>query len=325
MITVVKAGRWNKYFADFKKSNYVAIDFGANYVGKSKEEMKLLLKQINPKASDGQINIRAGQIDKFINKIEIDEYIITYNSDDREYWIGKVVTKAIYEAHWFESWRIQRKVERIGCVSRDELPVEIRNSLGAIMTVFQLPEEYEKVILAAVGGQKISQETIIDKLSYFSEIKQDITEQSFEFIKDTISALDPYQFQDLVAGLLRALGYKTKVSSPWPDGGKDIVATKDWFGFEEPTIFVEVKHRKDKMGRPEIQKLLGAMKIWYKALFVSSGGYKKEAYEFAEKTNHHIVLVNLNELTSLIIDNYDNFDVEAQRVLSLTKIYRPIK
>lgn len=61
--------------------------------------MKLLLKQINPKASDGQINIRAGQIDKFINKIEIDEYIITYNSDDREYWIGKVVTKAIYEAH----------------------------------------------------------------------------------------------------------------------------------------------------------------------------------------------------------------------------------
>lgn len=82
------------------------------------------------------------------------------------------------------------------------------------MTVFQLPEEYEKVILAAVGGQKISQETIIDKLSYFSEIKQDITEQSFEFIKDTISALDPYQFQDLVAGLLRALGYKTKVSSP---------------------------------------------------------------------------------------------------------------
>lgn len=49
--------------------------------------------------------------------------------------------------------------------------------------------------------------------------------------------------QDLVAGLLRAMGYKTRVSPSGPDRGKDIVASPDGFGFESPRIVVEVKHR----------------------------------------------------------------------------------
>jgi restriction system protein len=42
--------------------------------------------------------------------------------------------------------------------------------------------------------------------------------------------------QDLVAGLLRALGYKKRVSPAGPDRGKDIVASPDGFGFESPRI-----------------------------------------------------------------------------------------
>ncbi|MDC0946604.1 restriction endonuclease [Nitrospinaceae bacterium] len=42
--------------------------------------------------------------------------------------------------------------------------------------------------------------------------------------------------QELVAGLLRAMGSKTKVFPAGPDQGKDIIASPDGFDFEIPRI-----------------------------------------------------------------------------------------
>ena len=67
--------------------------------------------------------------------------------------------------------------------------------------------------------------------------------KAIEFIKDKVSKLDWDEMQDLVAGLLRGMGYKTRVSNSGPDRGKDIVASPDGLGFESPRIVVEVKHR----------------------------------------------------------------------------------
>ncbi|MFE4573064.1 restriction endonuclease [Paenibacillus chitinolyticus] len=44
--------------------------------------------------------------------------------------------------------------------------------------------------------------------------------------------LDPWEMQELVAGLLQAMGYQTKVSPKGPDGGVDVLAHRDAFGFE---------------------------------------------------------------------------------------------
>ena len=46
--------------------------------------------------------------------------------------------------------------------------------------------------------------------------------------------------QELVAGILRAMGLKTKISNKGPDRGKDIIASPDGLGLENPRIFVEV-------------------------------------------------------------------------------------
>jgi predicted Mrr-cat superfamily restriction endonuclease len=56
-----------------------------------------------------------------------------------------------------------------------------------------------------------------------------------------IAALDPREVEHLVAGILRAMGFKTRVSPVGPDRGKDIVASPDGFGFKDPRIVVEVK------------------------------------------------------------------------------------
>lgn len=64
-----------------------------------------------------------------------------------------------------------------------------------------------------------------------------------------VSALPLDDMQELVAGLLRSLGYKTRISEAGPDRVKDIVASRDGLGFESPRIVVEVKHRRMRWAR----------------------------------------------------------------------------
>lgn len=78
-------------------------------------------------------------------------------------------------------------------------------------------------------------------------------EVAFERIKDQISALDWSEMQELAAGILRAMGYKTLVSSTDADKGKDIIALLDSFGLEPLRIMVDFRHRIARMGNNEIR------------------------------------------------------------------------
>ena len=75
-----------------------------------------------------------------------------------------------------------------------------------------------------------------------------VLEKADRLIEDRIAALDWRQMQELVAGILRGMGYKTTVSADGPDRGVDIFASPDGLGLQEPRIFVEVKHRGGAMG-----------------------------------------------------------------------------
>ena len=61
--------------------------------------------------------------------------------------------------------------------------------------------------------------------------------------------------QRLVVGILRSMGYKTRISPAGPDRGRDIEASPDGLGLVDPRIVVQVKQRKaqkseEKLVRP---------------------------------------------------------------------------
>ncbi|MNP52884.1 hypothetical protein D3C76_1473060 [compost metagenome] len=72
---------------------------------------------------------------------------------------------------------------------------------------------------------------------------------ALERIKDLINALPWDDMQDLVAGILRAMGYKTQVSPAGPDRGKDIIASPDGFGFENPRRFQQRRLLRGRTGQ----------------------------------------------------------------------------
>lgn len=63
--------------------------------------------------------------------------------------------------------------------------------------------------------------------------------------------------EQLVAAILRAMGYKARVTPKGPDRGVDVIASPDGLGLEEPRIKAEVKHRpKTPIGSQLIRSFL---------------------------------------------------------------------
>jgi restriction system protein len=154
-------------------------------------------------------------------------------------------------------------------------------------------------------------------------LAEDMQSKATEFIKDRAAKLDWDQMQRLVAGVLRAMGYKTRISPAGPDRGKDIIASPDGLGFESPRIVVEVKHRQGAMGSQEIRSFLGGRHKDDKGLYVSTGGFTKDARYEADRASIPLSLMNIDELVEAVIENYETLDNETKQLLPLRRLYWP--
>jgi restriction system protein len=148
-------------------------------------------------------------------------------------------------------------------------------------------------------------------------------QKAHEFIKDKVSALDWRNMQNLVAGILKGMGYNYRVSPPGSDRGRDVIASPDGLGLLDPRIVVQVKHRDGQVGAPEIRSFIGGLRTGHKGLYVSTGGFSKEAKYEADRSIMPLILIDLDELVRLIIQYYDTFTTETRTLIPLIKIYWP--
>lgn len=142
-------------------------------------------------------------------------------------------------------------------------------------------------------------------------------------IQEHIHAMDAYEFQDLVAALLRGMGYHTPfVAPPGRDGGIDILAYRDPFGTVEPRIKVQVKHRREaKVGAKEIREMTSLLNTkGDTGLFVSTAGFTADARNEVRHAPMHIETLDLNGLMELWEDHYDRLAEEDKAILPLRKI-----
>ena len=123
--------------------------------------------------------------------------------------------------------------------------------------------------------------------------------------------MSPYDFENLIVRLLIKMGYGTlkqnemAVTPKSGDEGIDGIVSADKFGFD--SIYIQAKKwcSDSTVGRPEIQKFLGALagQGATKGIFITTAHFSKEAIAFAEKQLHQkIVLVDGNQLTELMIE-----------------------
>lgn len=151
-----------------------------------------------------------------------------------------------------------------------------------------------------------------------------LEDQAVSGIKDYIKLKNPYEFQDLVGALLRAMGYHTDFIAPkGKDGGIDIIAYSDPFGATTPRLKVQVKHWPDtRVSVDDIRSLTGLLnKDGDIGLFVNSGGFTSESQRCARESHRHIKLLDLNEFISHWQKYYIKMSDEDKNQLPLHSIY----
>lgn len=327
---MVRAGRGGERAQDFWEKSCVAIGWDYQNLASSKtwDEIEKLLRTDNQDAKEGRIALATGQCYRFVVEFQKDDWVVTYNNAIRLYYIGQIDGPCERKLGEVEGLPHIRKVRWLYQAERDRLSTAARGPLGALMTVFKVePSIIEELRAKSQGRNDLPTPDLkpVAGTENVEQLRLDSAERARNFIADLVVRLDWEEMQELVAGLLRALGFKTRVSRPGPDRGCDILASPDGLGLSPPRIIVEVKHRPNQqMGSPEIRSFLGGRRPGDNGLYVSTGGFSKEARYEADRANIPMTLLDADGLVELLIQHYPNLDAESRALLPLIPVYWPV-
>jgi restriction system protein len=204
-------------------------------------------------------------------------------------------------------------------VPRAQFPQDILYSMGAFMTVCRIERnDAEKRISRVLAGGALA--VVPDE-----EIGIDLESLAREQIAVAIGQkFKGYALQEVVAGILRAMGYQVLVSPPGADKGVDLLAATGPLGFSEPRLCIQVKSGDATADTDTLFKLIGSMKHTGAShgLLVSWGGFKQSVLgDLERKEFFNVRLWSQDELVRQILQYYDQLPAEIRAELPLKRTW----
>lgn len=178
----------------------------------------------------------------------------------------------------------------------------------------QFPEFNNEKLVQATIAEAESANTPEEVLySTFQSINTVLAEDLIDIVK----SCSPSFFERLVVELLLAMGYggsraeAGRAIGQSGDGGIDGIIDEDKLGLD--SIYIQAKRWEGTVGRPEIQKFVGALQgnRAHKGVFITTSDFTKEAQEYVKNINNKVVLINGFSLARLMIENNVGVSVAA--------------
>lgn len=137
-------------------------------------------------------------------------------------------------------------------------------------------------------------------------------------VLNRVKRCSPQFFEHLVVELLLKMGYggsreeAGQAVGASGDEGIDGVINEDRLGLD--TIYLQAKRWDGTVGRPEIQKFVGALhgKRAKKGVFITTGGFSGESVEYVKNIEPKVILIDGHQLSEFMID----FNVGVDSVIS---------
>lgn len=140
--------------------------------------------------------------------------------------------------------------------------------------------------------------------SGLAEIQASVSAELVDFMLEG----SPEFFEHLVLDVLHALGYGTSRRDLQQvgrsgDGGIDGIISLDRLGLEK--VYVQAKRWKGQVGSPEVQGFMGALQLQgaNKGVLITCGAISKPAREAASQARGSVVLIDGQQLASLMIEH----------------------
>ncbi len=138
----------------------------------------------------------------------------------------------------------------------------------------------------------------------YASIRSDLAAELLARVK----AGSPKFFESLVVELLLGMGYGRsradagRAIGASGDEGIDGIISEDRLGLD--TIYIQAKKWEGTVGRPEIQKFVGALhgKRARKGVFITTGVFSADAKDYVGHIDPRVVLIDGRSLTDYMID-----------------------
>lgn len=145
---------------------------------------------------------------------------------------------------------------------------------------------------------------------------EELLEQAYQGIRAALAAEvlakvksgSPQFFERLVVELLLKMGYggnraeAGKALGGVGDEGIDGIISEDRLGLD--MIYIQAKRWEGTVGRPEIQKFVGALhgKRARKGVFITTGSFSSDARDYVSRIDPRVVLIDGKDLASYMLD-----------------------
>ncbi len=201
------------------------------------------------------------------------------------------------------------------------------------------PEEINLKFLKTIPAyqERVGRIREDDSVSYSdssqpSSTPEEVLENSYLTIRKSlvqellfkIKSSSPSFFESLVVELLVKMGYGGSIKDAGRsigrsgDEGIDGIIKEDKLGLD--VIYVQAKRWESVVGRPEIQKFVGALagQGAKKGVFITTSRYTNEAREYQPRNETKIVLIDGVQLAELMIDH--NLAVSTVNTFEIKRI-----
>jgi restriction system protein len=338
---LVRAGSQGERERDALETGRAILGFHevGDLTGKgTRGEILAQLEQNMPEAGANRRRNFAAQLNQFVNTMQIGDLVVLPLKVAEGIAIGEVTGDYQFavDDRTLHSRPIKWLIES---TPRDTFKQDLRHSFGAFMTVCEISRNEALKRVQAVmetgrdpgpnlgkAGQITSpapSEDCTDAFEAEIDIEDLANQQIISLIRSEFAGHD---LATLVAELLEAEGYMTKVSPPGPDGGRDILAAGGTLGLGEDRICVEVKSHDGPANQEVVLKLLGAVHTSgaQTGLLVSIGGVNGPARKLIDDNFFVLRVWQMQDLLKALFRNYDRLSEDTRAKLPLRRVWAPI-
>lgn len=143
-------------------------------------------------------------------------------------------------------------------------------------------------------------------------------------IRAYLTTMPPYDFQRLVAALLKAMGYFVDwIAPPGPDGGIDLIAHTDPLGTTGPRIKVQVKRRDtEKVSAESLRAFMAVLGDQDVGIYISAAGFSSQAErEARSQEKRRLKLIDLERFVELWVQHMQELPDPDRQRLPLKPVY----
>ena len=295
----------------------------------SKDAIAAAVEDAYPDQKSGTLQNWAVQLNQFANAMVAGDLTVTPLKSTGQIAIGRVEGTLSVDADGHPV----RHVKWLRTdLPRDTIKQDLLYSLGASQTVCEISrnsaaERFEALVAtgkdpgpatgAAPGKVEATDTTTAEGNPNFAVNARDQIER---FIAANFVG---HGFTELIAAILRAQGYQTRVPPPGADKGVDILAGQGALGFVGPRLVVQVKSGGVVADQPTLQALLGTIQDTHAdhGLLVSWSGFTGAVRQRTNDLYFRVRLWGRDEIMDALFEAYERLPESVRAELPLRRIW----